>query len=165
MKKIPKPTKKLRKRFWERVDIKSTDECWHWTGVKSKKGYGMFSVPKVGGIIAHRFSWRIHFGKIPHGLCVCHHCDNPPCVNPKHLFLGTIADNNHDMCRKGRCITPEPKKKLTEELVIKIRSMRIIRLFGPKKISKVVGLPAVLCRNALRKDRWTHIPRMINAHD
>jgi hypothetical protein len=160
MKKIPRPTKKRIAKFLARTAIRSKDECWNWIGNKSPDGYG-FVFLDGKSILAHRFSWRVYIGKIPKNLCVCHHCDNPSCVNPKHLFLGTIADNNHDMCKKGRCITPEPKKKLTEELVIKIRSLRVMRLFGPKKISKVVGLPAVLCRNALRKDRWTHIPRMI----
>lgn len=93
-------------RFWEKVDKSGT--CWLWTASLRNKGYGAFAY-KVAGVTiherAHRFSWKIHFGDIPQGLCVLHNCpggDNPRCVNPAHLFLGTRGDNNADMVAKGR---------------------------------------------------------------
>ena len=88
-------------RFWKRVD-KSSD-CWIWTGFIDKDGYGTFrNDPKSHGGRAHRFSYELVYGKIPEGYEVCHYCDNPSCVNPSHLWLGTRLTNEQDKTRKGR---------------------------------------------------------------
>ena len=92
------------KRFFDKI-YKNPNGCWEWTGARLLKGYGVFSVEKITGwgtIPAHRFSWILHNGIIPRGMCVLHKCDNPPCVNPEHLFLGTKNDNNKDMAIKKR---------------------------------------------------------------
>jgi hypothetical protein len=94
----------IKDRFWPKVDRGGSDECWEWIGSRHPDGYGRIGAGgKHGGTIyAHRASWEIHGNKIPNGLCVLHHCDNPPCVNPAHLFLGTQADNIKDKVAKGR---------------------------------------------------------------
>lgn len=88
------------RRFWSKVNISTS--CWNWIGCLNNKGYGEFRVWKTWSEYAHRFSWALHFGPIPNGLKVLHRCDNPRCVRPDHLFLGTQADNVADMLAKGR---------------------------------------------------------------
>jgi hypothetical protein len=79
----------------------SDDECWGWSGKFHDYGYGALRY-KPKKWTAHRYSYTYHVGEIPNGMFVCHHCDNPVCTNPKHLFLGTHQDNMNDMLNKGR---------------------------------------------------------------
>ena len=90
----------MEERFWKRVQ--KTETCWLWTGAKNKKGYGTFYISKYEPIGAHRFSYLLAEGKSPEELFVCHKCDNPSCVRPDHLFLGTNTDNMRDAKKKGR---------------------------------------------------------------
>lgn len=93
------PEQKVAK-FWSRVD--KSGACWLWTGPTLPNGYGRCTSPTQLDAYTHRFSWEMAHGAIPDGLCVLHRCDVRNCVNPAHLFLGTYADNNHDMRAKGR---------------------------------------------------------------
>lgn len=83
------------------LQIKITDSCWLWTGTPGRGGYGKFSFNNKT-IAAHRWSYEFFVGPIPRGLLVCHGCDNPACVNPKHLWLGTHKQNHEDSMKKGR---------------------------------------------------------------
>jgi hypothetical protein len=99
-------------RFWAKV--RQTEYCWLWTGSANRKGYGNFwpvshRRPGSRTMLAHRFSWELHFGPIPRGLFVLHECDNPFCVRPDHLFLGTQVDNMRDCHRKDRNPTWRPR--------------------------------------------------------
>lgn len=105
--------------FWASVDKNAPGGCWLWTGWKLNSGYGDTSV-NGRRITVHRFSYELANGPIPKGKLVLHRCDVPACVNPEHLFLGTDADNNHDMRAKGRA--RNGRQKLTPEQVRAIRA-------------------------------------------
>ena len=94
--------KTVEERFWK--NVRKGPGCWEWSANKNDAGYGRFWICRKG-VRAHRFSLELHKGKIPEGMFVCHHCDNPGCVKPDHLFVGTQSDNMHDMQSKGRKIS------------------------------------------------------------
>jgi hypothetical protein len=115
-------------RFWSKVDKPSPEECWLWLGSTDSHGYGSFGDKKGNqwhGFPAHRVAWELTNGPIPDGQIACHRCDNPPCVNPRHLFLGTDLDNVRDMDAKGRRVSARAEKvgstKLTWDQVRAIR--------------------------------------------
>jgi biotin operon repressor len=93
--------------FWRRVALHRADQCWRWVGALDSKGYGRFSA-NGRAILAHRFSYIAEHGPIPAGLLVRHQCDNPRCVNPRHLLPGTPKDNTRDMVERGRQRKPAP---------------------------------------------------------
>lgn len=104
---LGKPPEDISSRFWRRVEKQNPDACWLWTGAKSPKGYGRVSVGSrttktKHAAISSRIAYMLTYGEIPHGLHVLHKCDNPPCCNPTHLFLGTNRDNINDRAAKGR---------------------------------------------------------------
>lgn len=88
-------------RFWTKV-LPVESGCWEWQAGRNEHGYGLFATRRSGRSRAHRVAYERFVGPIPEGLHVLHTCDNPPCVNPAHLFLGTVKDNSKDMMRKGR---------------------------------------------------------------
>jgi HNH endonuclease len=124
----------LNERFWRHVVI--NDGCWVWTGSRKaqdgvpRAGYGEIRISRSKAVLAHRLSWELHRGPIPDGLEVMHRCDNPPCVNPDHLTLGSHAENMADMKAKGRGNgdrrggASATGAKLTEAQVREIRSER-----------------------------------------
>lgn len=151
-------------RFWSFV--KKTDGCWIWSGA-NVAGYGALSVPEGMERRAHRFSWVLHYGAIQQGLDVLHRCDNPPCVRPDHLFLGTALDNARDMASKGRSgATKHPEKisrgesrpasKLTEKDVVNIRRLHADGK-TQKEIAQKYNVTSALISGIVRKVGWKHI--------
>ena len=110
-----------RRRYPRGYEIDNETGCWEWLGSCNRRGYGRWY--EGGEVLAHRYFYEQHVGPIPEGMCVCHRCDNPKCVNPDHLFLGTHRDNMEDCVRKGRQATGERngQAKLTTAMVREIR--------------------------------------------
>ena len=142
------------KRFWSKVD--KSGDCWEWTGGKNRKGYGNI---RVNGktVSAHRLSYFLSNGDIPDGLFVCHTCDNPGCVNPKHLWTGTVSDNAKDMYRKGRgpdfVGEKNPRAKLNPD------DIKWIRAIGGSHaaVARCFGVTDVLIGLIRRRQIWTHV--------
>lgn len=151
-------------RFWAKVE--KGDGCWNWNGsVNSpKEPYGKlaFMMGKQINLTAHRVSWMLHFGEIPEGMCVLHKCDNPACVRPDHLFLGTDADNNLDKLRKGRANAINGEKVNTAKMTpLSVRVAR--RLFKYHKfklieISAIFGISVAAVWSLVMGKSWKHVP-------
>lgn len=114
--------------FWSKVDRSGGPEaCWEWQAGTTGSGYGRFKDGPRGQVMAHRFAWELTHGDIPEEMVICHRCDNPPCCNPAHLFLGTVLDNVRDKIHKGRFryATGESAgaAKITEAAVREIRQL------------------------------------------
>lgn len=139
--------------------------CWEWFGAKSSGGYGQF---RFGGrtIYVHRLVYEFCLGDLPRYAVVCHQCDNPPCCNPAHLFIGTQGDNVRDAYAKGR-LTPPPSKrgsnanaaKLTESQVVEIRQRAASANNGDLKvIAAEFGIDYSTLRRIVLRQTWRHIP-------
>lgn len=157
----------LSERFWEKVS--KTESCWLWTGATARGGYGLTSADKKR-IRAHRASFEMAYGKIPEGLLVCHKCDNPPCVRPDHLFLGTQQDNVADRHEKGRTSracekqkqsVPKGEKchlsKLTEKDVLDIRVRCQPGQRNMAQVAREYGLSSVNVQCIVHRKTWKHI--------
>ena len=148
-------------RFWSKVQKPIGEGCWLWTGWKNYRGYGGITINKKC-IRTHRYSWQLHNGIIPQNMNVCHKCDNPPCVNPSHLFLGTNKDNISDCIKKGRKPITDTKgikhwyHKFTNDQIKYIRNYPIYRGSG-RELAEMFNVSRE-CVYAIRKNRnWKHI--------
>lgn len=143
--------------FWQRVD--TTGECWEWTGPRNYAGYGVLH---VGGKdrLAHREAWKRTHGKLHTKVCVLHHCDNPPCVRPDHLFLGSRADNIADMTAKGRrralSGAENGRAKLTEEAVREVRTSHA-RGESYDRLAVRHGVTKTNIASIVKRRIWKHV--------
>lgn len=144
-------------RFWAKVE-KSPDGCWMWTGTKNADGYGIIFIDKKR-YLTHRLSWEIHFGEIPVGLFICHHCDIPGCARPDHLFLGTKKDNKQDAMKKGRHARGETsgRAKLTEEKVREIRKVYHDGGIGIIELGHLYSVSHMAISLAIRGINWKEV--------
>lgn len=149
-------------RFWEKVKKRADDECWGWAASLTPSGYGQFGV-RINGkhrpIPASRVSYFLSHGPIPVGMFVCHSCDNPICVNPSHLFLGSPGDNSRDAAKKKR-LRPfwsrgetHPKSRTSNETVL-----AILRAPGKQEdIAKQFGVSQHVVTNIKTGRTWGHV--------
>jgi hypothetical protein len=151
--------------------------CWEWTGSKNQYGYPRYGFTENGKnrwLRIHRLMYSLFRGPLTEELAVCHHCDNPSCVRPSHLFAGTQADNVADMQRKGRAVTDwpqnnkhrmlrgseQPRSKLTERQVIDIRG--IYKVSGGEngiqaKLAKYYGVSPQTINGIVKGREWRHV--------
>lgn len=155
------------RRFWSKVDRSGgPDACWLWTANRNRNGYGTL---KVGSrrdatrrtMLAHRKAWELMRGQIPPGSCVLHRCDNPPCCNPAHLFLGTQADNLADMHAKGRGRGPVGRRNSRARFnEMSVRVIRFLRAKGTpvNALARAhkTGRCTIWCIATRRT--WQHVP-------
>ncbi len=157
----PNYTSKDVQRFWSKVrlpDLIGTDECWLWMACCTKLGYGRFYFCHEQ-MSAHRASYIFSIGPIPDDLFVLHHCDNPPCVNPAHLFLGTNADNVKDAINKSRWPVGDhhSQHRLTADQVIELRGRFLTDNITKKELAAEYGITDVMVGKIIRRERWKSI--------
>ena len=146
-------------KFWARV--KKSSGCWEWTGYYTPSGYGRMRIENKHRLM-HRLSWEMKNGPIPDGMQVCHHCDNPPCVKPSHLFLGTQMDNVKDMIAKGRWRAGDRRgernacSKLNKDKVVKIKCL-LRRKVNQGTIGKMFGVGSRAISAIKRGKTWNHV--------
>jgi hypothetical protein len=138
--------------------IDKSGDCWVWKGSVNHANYGMY---KFNGKfrLAHRLSYEIHIGSIPSGMLVCHKCDNPSCVNPDHLFLGTQKDNINDCVAKGRNAIGNKNwnTKLDEEKVLMIRGSDFSKLGSKAEMARSLGISQTALNYVLSGRNWAHV--------
>lgn len=153
------------KRFWSRVAKGTPNECWEWIGGFDDHGYGKFCFTFDCGrntyLRSHQISYRLAYGKlVPDEKVICHKCDNPKCVNPKHLFLGTRADNAADMVSKRRQAVGNRiyTTKLTPENVQAIRISSLLHGITNRELATCYNVAPSTIWNAINGVFWRHLP-------
>ncbi len=163
-------------KFWRFVT--KGDGCWQWIASKNESGYGQFQM-KVSGRwtpwLAHRVAYWLENGDIPEGMCVCHRCDNRACVRPDHLWIGTVADNNRDMGRKGRAVNGRIEKhpsrtspgtwivgernKLAKLNEASVREIRSLRDAGEDALmlARMYGVSRTVVYKIHNRQMWAHV--------
>jgi hypothetical protein len=149
---------KFVKRFWAKVALGKPDDCWFWTGAVGSNGRGRMGWPGGKTVEAHRIAWLLVKGPIPDGLSVLHDCprgDNLLCCNPRHLWVGTQAQNMADMARKGRARRGEKhaQAKLTASLVTSIRNDNRLH----REIAADLGVSPSLISMVKSREIWRHV--------
>ena len=141
--------------FWRWVDM--SGDCWLWTRGRTTAGYGSVHVVDKRQY-AHRLAYEFVKGPIPEGMSVCHSCDNPPCVNPDHLFLGSHTENIQDSAKKGRMHPGEKHglSKLNADQVLEIRRL-CTEGFSPYNVARMFGVSRSNIQHIVRRSTWKHL--------
>lgn len=145
--------------FWAKVDKRGADDCWEWTGHRRPGGYGWFNLERKP-MHASRAAYILTFGEIAAGLFVCHRCDNPPCCNPAHLWLGTPQENAADMVSKGR-VRRGAIKRGSEHHAAKLTAQQALEAYNSDEPAAKVAARLGVTRQAILRIRkglsWAHI--------
>lgn len=154
-------------KFMSNIGKGQSDDCWEWKGARNKDGYGLLYIggkhSAVRGrlVLTHRLSYSIFKGGIPEGLCVLHDCDNPPCCNPNHLYVGDNCDNVHDAILRGRHGHNQgdrsPQSKLTEAIVRRCRVLYKRGLFDENDLAWIYGVNPYTMLSALKRRSWRQV--------
>ena len=149
----------LEDRFFKHVGKKRDDGCIFWSGPKSSGGYGTIGFDGRPDLTASRVSYELFVGQIPKGLFVLHHCDNPPCVNPVHLFLGSISDNSIDCVKKGRHVHGSRSHfaKLTNDKVREMRERYAMGGASIEQLAREYGISGCNAGKIIRRLAWKHV--------
>lgn len=155
------------RRFWEKVDKigpmqgREIGRCWKWIGACDKSGRGRIASIGRNGVpaLAYRVSWLIHHGEIPSGFDVCHKCDNPNCVNPDHLFVGTRKDNMRDAHSKGRIQkgSSRPLAKLNEADVVEILNAHFFHKSTNQSLADRFNVSHQRISKIVNRRIWRHV--------
>ena len=143
----------------QQIDLNS-NVCIEPGGPYDRDGYKQIKIDNKS-CLAHRYSYRYHCGPIPNGLLVCHHCDNPSCVNPNHLFLGTHRDNMDDMTKKNRYARHPGEQngssKLTDDQVREIRAKHIFRVYTYQMLADEYNMSRDSIQKIVKRKIWRHL--------
>ena len=157
------------------IRSKAEGSCKVWTGFRDKDGYGRITIKNGRSVnTVHRIAWELKNGPVPHGLCVLHHCDNPPCFLIDHLFVGTNQDNADDSKMKNRRANGErngslthperrprgeqfPQSKLTKEKVVEIRTLYPTGRYTHKQLGEMFGVSDTVIGQTINRIRWKHV--------
>lgn len=163
---------RLSRRFWYKVSVSDVAECWEWQASRTVHRYGYPGYGRIGvaldgrntWMVAHRVAYLLERGEIADGLFVCHSCDNPPCCNPNHLFLGSAADNARDRDKKGRYgvrIWPSgegnPHAALTDSEVVQIRQLYVPRVLTRPMLAERFGVSVACVDRVLSGDTYAEV--------
>ena len=154
---MPNPNKPILLRLLDKIQV-APSGCWLWTGAVDSHGYGKLNMRR-NWLKAHRISYLVFHGIIPPGAFICHTCDNPPCINPFHLYAGSPADNTRDRVARNRSVglpgAANPSARLTEDQVIEILALG--RTYTQRQIGKMYGISAGAVHLILTGKTWKHL--------
>lgn len=152
----------LKDRFYSKFKINEDNGCWEWMATKFPNGYGCFKLNRKS-VGAHRVSYEIHNGKINKNMVICHHCDNPSCVNPEHLFVGTQKENLLDRKLKGRSVegNKNGRCKLSDKDILAIKRL-LAEKIDQRDIAKSYGVAQTTISAINLNKSWSHIKGEVN---
>ncbi len=147
----------VEERFWTKVEKRGHGGCWIWTACRGEHGYGVFRL-NYANVRAHRMSWALCNSSLAPSALVLHKCDNRACVNPAHLFLGTVQDNSTDMVTKGRSAKGDrnARAKLTDSKVLEIRTKHA-RGAPAARLARSYGVSSTTVDRIVHRKIWTHL--------